>query len=126
MGNEDLILCKKGALISKSWIVKNVGWTIWPKNIRLSAAARIEGLMMPMILDRLKPGEKMIITVNYTIPNDDKVDNDLHQIILTLNSKGFGDFGEPLALSYHVDDELFDIKSKVQGGEKLKDRVKLA
>ena len=81
---------------------------------------------MPMILDRLKPGEKMIITVNYTIPNDDKVDNDLHQIILTLNSKGFGDFGEPLALSYHVDDELFDIKSKVQGGEKLKDRVKLA
>jgi len=25
VGNEDLILCKKGSLISKSWIVKNVG-----------------------------------------------------------------------------------------------------
>jgi hypothetical protein len=25
MGNEDLILCKRGSLISKSWIVKNIG-----------------------------------------------------------------------------------------------------
>lgn len=35
MGNDDIILCKKGSLISKSWIVKNVGCTNWPQNPRL-------------------------------------------------------------------------------------------
>lgn len=126
MGNNDMILCQKGSLISKSWIVKNVGCTVWPKNPRLIVDSKVKGLMVPMILDRLKPGEKMILTVNYTVPEDENIDNDLHQIILRLNSKGFGNFGEPLAVTYHVDDQLFEIKSKVNGGKDVTDRVKIA
>jgi len=125
MGNDDIILCKKGSLISKSWIVKNVGCTNWPKNPRIVVKNKTSGLVLPMVLDRLKPGDKMILTVNYSIPNDDQVDNDVHQILLNLNSKGFGDFGEKLALTYHVDDNLFDLKSQMDNGEMLVERVKL-
>lgn len=125
MGNEDIILCKKGSLISKSWIVKNVGCTIWPKNPRLIAEKKTPGLVVPMILERLKPGDKMMLTVNYLIPKGAEMDNDVHQITLNLNSKGFGDFGEKMALTYHVDDELFDLKSKVNGENVLTERVKI-
>lgn len=125
MGNEDMILCKKGSLISKSWIVKNVGCTLWPKNVRLIPDSKVPGLVVPMILDRLSPGDKMILTVNYMVPMDDELDTDVHQITLSLNSKGFGNFGEKLALTYHVNDEVFDLKMNVSIQGKLTERVKL-
>lgn len=78
-----------------------------------------------MILDRLKPGDKMILTVNYLIPKDDQVDNDVHQVILNLNSKGFGNFGEKLVLTYHVDDVLYDLKSQLENAEALSERIKI-
>lgn len=125
MGNDDVILCKKGSLISKSWIVKNVGCTNWPKNPRLKIENKVKGLVVPMILERLKPGDKMILTVNYHIPEYFEHENDVHNIILTLNSKGFGNFGEKLLISYNVSDELFDLKCKMEGGIKYTERVKL-
>jgi hypothetical protein len=126
MGNKDVILCKRGSLISKSWIMKNVGCTIWPKNPRIKSKAKVEGLMTPMILDRLKPGDKMIITVNMQIPYDFEENSEVQTIYLNLNSKGFGDFGESLALQYHVDDTLFDLKCQMEDSIKLKSRVKFA
>ena len=126
MGNEDMILCKKGSLISKSWILKNVGCTVWPKNPRIIAERKTKGLVVPMILDRLKPGDKMILTVNFLIPLDNEVDSDAHQITLSLDSKGFGNFGEKLALYYNVNDELFDLKMNISDHCKLTERVKLS
>lgn len=124
MGNSDVILCKKGSLVSKSWIVKNVGCTIWPKNSRLVCESKIGGLVLPMILDRLKPGDKMILTINYQVPIDFDLGNDVFSFNLSLNSKGFGNFGEKLVFSYHVDDELFELKSQMQANKKLQERVK--
>jgi hypothetical protein len=126
MGNKDVILCKTGSLISKSWIMKNVGCTIWPKNPRLKINTKVEGLMTPMILDRLKPGDKMIITVNMQIPYDFEEHSEVQTIYLNLNSKGFGNFGEILTLQYHVDDTLFDLKCQEEDSTKFKDRVKFA
>lgn len=126
MGNDDMILCKKGSLISKSWIVKNVGCTIWPKNPRLKIESKTPGLVVPMILDRLNPGDKMILTVNYLIPENAEEDADVHQVTLSLNSKGFGDFGEKLALTYHIDDNLFELKKNMENSNNLLDRVKLS
>mmetsp|Transcript_20351 Transcript_20351/g.20051 ORF Transcript_20351/g.20051 Transcript_20351/m.20051 type:complete len:123 (-) Transcript_20351:28-396(-) len=120
-----MILCKKGSLISKSWIVKNVGCTIWPKNTRLKVDGKHEGLVVPMILDRLNPGDKMILTVNYQIPEYFEEENDIHYITLNLNNKRFGDFGMKLILSFNVDDELFDLKCKIEGRPKYIERVKL-
>ena len=125
MGNDDVILCKKGSLISKSWIVKNVGCTSWPKNPRLKVENKEKGLIVPMILEKLKPGDKMILTINYQIPEYFEEENDVHNIILSLNSKGFGDFGEKLVLSYNVADELFDLKCKEEGKIKYLERVKI-
>jgi len=123
--NNDVILCKKGSLISKSWIVKNVGWTLWPKNVRLKAQDKYKNLVVPMILDRLNPGDKMILTVNYQIPEYFEEENDVHYITLNLYSKGFGDFGMKLILSFNVDDDLFDLKCKVEGKQKYIERVKM-
>jgi len=125
MGNEDLILCKKGSLISKSWIVKNVGCISWPSNPRLSIDKKIPRLVVPMILDKLNPGEKMILTVNLTVPKKYDEEKEVHQILLSLNSKEFGSFGEKLVLTYHVDDELFDLKAQMTGDQKISERVKL-
>jgi hypothetical protein len=86
---------------------------------------KVPGFVAPMILEKLKPGEKMILTVNYSIPDKEDSEKDVSQIYLQLNSKGFGDFGEKLILTYHVDDELFDLKSKVTGDTKLSERVKI-
>lgn len=122
--NEDVILCKKGSLISKSWIVKNVGCRIWPKNPRLKVDGKHEGLVVPMILDRLNPGDKMILTVNYQIPEVFEEENEVHNIVLCLNSKGFGDFGMRMVLSFNVDDDLFDLKCKMEGKPKYIERVK--
>lgn len=126
MSNEDVILCKKGSLISKSWIVKNVGCTIWPKNPRLKVEGKHKGLVVPMILERLMPGDKMILTVNLQIPENFEEENEVHYIILNLNSKGFGDFGRKLVLAFNVDDELFDLKCQIEGKPKYLERVKLS
>jgi len=125
MGNDDVILCKKGSLISKSWIVKNVGCTTWPKNPRLKVQESKHKLVVPMILERLKPGDKMIITVNYHIPEYFEEEDDVHSIILSLNKKGFGNFGEKLLLSYHVSDKVFNLKCQVEGKLKYLERVKM-
>jgi len=78
-----------------------------------------------MILDKLNPGEKMILTVNLTVPEKYDEEKEVHQILLSLNSKEFGSFGEKLVLTYHVDDELFDLKALMTGDQKISERVKL-
>ena len=113
----------KGSLISKSWIVKNVGWSAWPKDPRLIFDHKIVGLSVPMILDVLSPGDKMVITINFQIPRELDDDKEIHKISLNLNSKKFGNFGEQLILSYKVDDDQFDFQSK--SNNDLFDRVKL-
>lgn len=125
MGNDDIILWKQGSLISKSWIVKNVGCTKWPKNPRLVWDSKLPGLKLPKISEKLKPGEKMLITINLFIPENEKLETDAYQVALNLNSKKFGNFGEDLILSYHVDDELYDIKANISGEHGLKKRVKI-
>lgn len=125
MGNQDIIFCKRGSLISKSWIVKNVGCTQWPKNTKLKVINDVSGVVVPMILDNLKPGDKMILTVNYIVPEDDEDDTDARQINLNLLSDRFGTFGDTLQLTYHVNDELFDKKLQTGLNDHLLDRVKL-
>lgn len=126
MGNTDIIFCKRGSLISKSWVVKNVGCTSWPKNAQLTFSEGISNVVVPMILDALVPGEKMILTVNYTVPlYSEEGDGEANTITFKLSSHKFGTFGEPLTLTYHADDELFDLKLKMANNNQLLDRVKL-
>ena len=79
-----------------------------------------------MILDVANPGDKMIITVNYTVPQCKENDTDVHHLTFNLYKSKFGAFGQELQLTYHVDDELFDLKLKMDKEQKLLDRVKLA
>lgn len=116
-----VITCKPGKIAKKRWRVINNSSICWPKNSILYCQQEEAEVQLPKIPVSLKPGEKMDLSVNIKI-SEDETKNTVKVYVFRLYSKLYGEFGEPLIATVEITPDF--VKSpldKLAQDDKLKE-----
>jgi hypothetical protein len=113
--NRDIILCKEGWFVRKSWDIQNTGRDTWPYDTKiLWETPKVKYKLPDINTEYVDPGDKVRITVVFQVQksNIETIPPDLYPKILefkfSLYTTKDGKFGEPLRVYAHIDEEKFE------------------
>jgi hypothetical protein len=98
---DHVISCKPGKLAKRRWRVVNNSSIRWPKNTVLECQDKEVEVEIPEITNPLQPGDKLDISINIKIKEDEK-QNIVKVFVFRFYNKIFGHFGEPLIATVEV------------------------
>ncbi|CAI2376834.1 unnamed protein product [Moneuplotes crassus] len=122
----ELVLCKTGCYVSKTWIVENCGAERWSTKTTIIALTEDLECQVPSIDKKVYPKEQVMITVVFKV-NDRNLEafrgenSQIIEVKLSLNHPEIGNFGEPLRVYLEVDQAKYDsqVDKEGNGGNQL-------
>ena len=98
---EYVLTCKPGKAAKKRWRVVNNSNISWPKKTKIICQNDKVDAEIPKITNPLNPGDKMEISINIKI-NEDEADNKVEVFVFRFWNKFYGYFGEPLVATIEI------------------------
>lgn len=102
---EYVITCKPGKVAKKRWRIINNSRICWPKRTVLQCQNEDADVELPDIQTALMPGEKLDISVNIRIKEDEK-ENIVKVFVFRFYNHIYGHFGVPLIATVEVTPDL--------------------
>lgn len=102
---EYVITCKPGKVAKKRWRIVNNSRICWPKRTVLQCQNQDADVELPEIKSALMPGEKLDISVNIRI-KEDETDNIVKVFVFRFYNHIYGHFGVPLIATVEVTPDL--------------------
>lgn len=111
--NSDLILCKEGCTIRKTWLVENSGQDTWPYNTKIVPETPNIECDIPLIDITVDPGDKIHIVIVFKVKKENieelkDVDKGFLEFKFKIITTKDGSFGEPLRVYCEIDPKEFN------------------